>query len=148
MLKTCSKCHETKHLSLYFKDCTKFDGFRPDCKTCCTKGQMANRVHRNLKMKEWRKNNKRYTKHHDLKTAFGITLNDYEMMLTAQNDTCKICKRPASLSKRKLAVDHCHVTGKVRGLLCSNCNTALGLVKDSTQVLNDMINYLKENNNA
>jgi hypothetical protein len=70
-------------------------------------------------------------------------------MLEDQNNECKICKKPESKTDKrygriiKLSVDHCHKTGKVRSLLCSACNAALGQIDDSIQLLESMINYLK-----
>ena len=59
--------------------------------------------------------------------VYGLSREDYQRMLIAQNGACAICHRK---SKRRLCVDHCHITGEVRGLLCHNCNTALGLLDD------------------
>jgi len=65
------------------------------------------------------------------KSKYGITVEDYERMLRSQRGRCKICRRKASEFKRRLHVDHCHITGKVRGLLCAGCNLAVGhLEKD------------------
>ena len=58
--------------------------------------------------------------------------------------TNKICKAPETLQNKNLAVDHCHKTGKVRGLLCSKCNKGLGLFKDSKELLTTAIEYLEE----
>ena len=76
---------------------------------------------------------------------YGMTFNDYSILLEKQRNTCKICSQ--SQSRRKLAVDHCHKTGKIRGLLCDKCNLILGKVKDSIQILEFMVNYLKESEN-
>lgn len=81
------------------------------------------------------------TKQYDLKRRFGITLEVYTDMLTAQNHKCKICKQEET--KTKLVVDHDHTSGKIRGLLCQNCNRALGMIKDSTLILKNMIEYLE-----
>ena len=79
-----------------------------------------------------------------LKRNYGITLNDYNQMLTEQNDSCAICKTTEPGGKHgKFMVDHCHTTGNVRGLLCKRCNIALGEVEDNTQTLQSMIDYLK-----
>lgn len=84
----------------------------------------------------------------DLKKRFGISLEDYELMLESQNNVCAICKQPEvsidhrTKKVRTLAVDHCHITNKIRGLLCTNCNTALGLFKDDASVLTQAIAYL------
>lgn len=68
-------------------------------------------------------------------------------MLNTQNHLCKICNLPGfkldPRSKTLLVVDHCHSTGKVRGLLCHNCNRALGLFKDNTNSIENALNYLK-----
>ncbi|WOL25647.1 hypothetical protein [Pectobacterium phage PcaP1EGY] len=82
-----------------------------------------------------------------LKRNYGITLDTYEVMLTEQNHKCKICGGDGFIMnpnrhKLKLVVDHCHTTGKVRGLLCHNCNRALGLLQDSEESLRAAIAYL------
>lgn len=82
-----------------------------------------------------------------LKINFDLTVEDYESMLTEQGGTCAICKseeivRASNGKLRNLAVDHCHVTGKIRGLLCGSCNKALGLFRDSPEVLLHATNYL------
>jgi hypothetical protein len=83
-----------------------------------------------------------------LKRTYGITIETYEHMLEDQNHRCKICGGEGFLMDRdrhkiKLVVDHCHVTGAVRGLLCHNCNRALGLLKDSKETLLSAIAYLE-----
>lgn len=81
-----------------------------------------------------------------LKKRFGISRKDYESMLGAQDGVCAICGNPEVVKIRGellgLAVDHCHATGKIRGLLCSSCNTAIGLMKDDVNLLNSAIKYL------
>jgi len=62
------------------------------------------------------------------KRKYGITVEQYNQMLLAQNNTCKICKNTCK-SGKNLAVDHCHTTGKVRGLLCATCNVNLGRIE-------------------
>lgn len=84
------------------------------------------------------------------RSKFGISLTAYEEMLEAQNYVCYICKNPEKFVSqwsgkiRALAVDHCHDTGKVRGLLCNRCNTVLGLIQDSTTLLTNAISYLEK----
>lgn len=74
---------------------------------------------------------------------YGISKAQWEEMAKAQGYSCAICgERPP---KRKLAIDHCHRSGKVRGLLCSNCNSALGLLRDSYQIAASAAKYLKRN---
>lgn len=73
---------------------------------------------------------------------YGITVADYEQMLEKQCGVCKICNQHRDA--QRLAVDHCHKTGKVRGLLCSRCNKALGAFGDNPDRLASAIAYLKE----
>jgi hypothetical protein len=74
----------------------------------------------------------------------GVCNIKYEEMLTSQNGSCAICLSKLNSSRyTKLAVDHDHLTGKVRGLLCMNCNTALGLMKDSPKRLEAASQYLQ-----
>lgn len=82
-----------------------------------------------------------------LKRTYGITYKTYIEMQKEQNSLCKICNGVGFKMKPgqsiMLVVDHCHTTGKVRGLLCHNCNRALGLLKDSVANLNSAIIYLQ-----
>lgn len=71
---------------------------------------------------------------------FGLSRKDYQILFEKQNGECLICNK-----KSKLVVDHCHETGKIRGLLCSKCNCALGSFKDDITSLKNGINYLKKN---
>jgi hypothetical protein len=80
-----------------------------------------------------------------LKRKYNITINEYEEMLLEQDCKCKICKdtdpkRPSGV----FVVDHCHTTGEVRGLLCDDCNLALGKFKDNEDVLLSAIDYLRK----
>ena len=77
------------------------------------------------------------------KRNYGITLKEYEELIQEQNNVCAICGQVCSTGK-KLAIDHDHTTGKVRGLLCKNCNVALGQFKDSVDVLQKAIKYLEK----
>lgn len=76
-----------------------------------------------------------------LKSKYGITLDDYEDMAAEQKGCCKIC---GEYMGEALRVDHCHTTGKVRGLLCNGCNVGLGNFKDSPEALLSAITYLRE----
>lgn len=76
-----------------------------------------------------------------LRKSFGISLSQYEELRHQQNDVCYICQQPERY-RENLAVDHCHTNGHVRGLLCSDCNRALGQFKDSVVALSRAIDYL------
>ena len=86
-----------------------------------------------------------------LMQAFGITFVQYKELLRGQGNKCAICqcfeKRIDIRTNevRRLAVDHNHETGKIRGLLCASCNTALGLFQDNPVLLMSAINYLNKN---
>lgn len=73
---------------------------------------------------------------------FGINADQYEAMLAEQNHVCAICNKP-DICNRDLAVDHCHTTNRVRGLLCTNCNMALGKFQDDLQNLRKAIEYME-----
>lgn len=80
---------------------------------------------------------------------YGITIEDYNRMLVVQEGKCATCLRSFGDQKgRKACVDHNHVTGKVRGLLCFNCNTVLGKVYDETKTLARMIEYLSKKDSS
>jgi len=82
-------------------------------------------------------------------SKFGITIKQYNEMLEEQQGLCLICKQPQTVvaygKVKPLCVDHCHKTGKVRGLLCDECNTSLGKLKENTTTLRNMIEYLERN---
>lgn len=116
-----------------------------------------------LRSKEWRKNNKEkhaaYNKEyrdnnsqyytdkataHNRKTKRGFTPELYEQRLIDQNYACAICGKHVSESKTALAADHDHITGKPRGLLCTQCNVMLGFAKDDPSILAKAILYLEQ----
>lgn len=91
-----------------------------------------------------RKENSRAVLSSKLKAAFGISLEQYEAIASKQNHCCAICGTPQVELRRKMAVDHDHETGKVRGLLCNNCNVGLGNFRDSEQLLVKAQKYIHE----
>lgn len=86
----------------------------------------------------------------DLKRFYGVTLDWYKQTLEGQGFCCAICRKHESKNTQRngkvlnLSVDHCHSTGRVRGLLCNNCNRAIGLLDHSVDVLDSAIDYLKK----
>lgn len=95
-------------------------GYKNTCKNCCSLQD----------------------KHTKLKTTYNISLDEYNSLLDAQNNECKICSI-SLIGKNKCVVDHCHKTNKVRGLLCHSCNRGLGLFKDRSENLIKAARYLK-----
>lgn len=77
--------------------------------------------------------------------TYAISLEEYNKMLDIQNYRCAICKNRTRTAV--LNVDHDHITGKVRGLLCSRCNTGLGRFQDRWEIVNEAANYLAKTQN-
>jgi hypothetical protein len=125
-IKKCNECAIDQPINNFAKDRSKKDGFINICKSC--------------------------QKNKFLKKEYGITTDDYDLMLINQEGKCAICKTPedeCSVSYRtgkplSLAVDHCHETGRVRGLLCDLCNRGLGMLEHDISILESAIRYLKK----
>ncbi len=99
-----------------------------------------NREYLRKYMRAYRKANPRNQHGENLKYAFGITLPQYNEMLKEQGGRCAICEqRPITI---RLAVDHDHVTGTIRGLLCIGCNTTVGKLRDSPELVEKLRRYL------
>ena len=78
-----------------------------------------------------------------LLSKYGISDTEYNEILKSQNDVCAICFKKETRNRTKnLSIDHCHKTGKVRGLLCAKCNSALGHFEDNIENMKNAINYL------
>jgi protein-arginine kinase activator protein McsA len=82
-----------------------------------------------------------------IKYCFNLTLAEYNHIFSLQNGLCAICGKKCKTGQR-LAVDHNHKTGKIRGLLCRNCNTGIGFFSDEISLLVNAISYLKEHSDA
>lgn len=136
-MKTCSKCNKRKREKSFYKDAQKLDGFRPSCKIC---DEVTAKIWRQ-KLRELRPDARRSI---ILKYKYKITLDDYNALLKAQKLKCKICKTKNPKTRTGVfVVDHCHKTGKVRGLLCLNCNIGLGGFLDNVESLKEAIWYLR-----
>ena len=101
--------------------------------------------------REWAQKNKgkykEYLKSCNLQKNYGITTEEYNQLFIKQNGCCKICGKHQSEFQRSLAVDHCHNTKKVRGLLCHHCNSAIGHLFENVSIMENAISYIKENVN-
>lgn len=161
-MKTCSKCGETKDESDYHKHCQSKDGLRPDCKACCA---AAGKAYRQRNAETIRRSNRRYVeanketikvkravyyrnnrhkkREYELLKRYGVSNEQFEVMERSQKGVCAICGevRKDRLG-RGLAVDHNHNTGKIRGLLCGQCNQGLGRFKDDPNLVLSAYNYL------
>lgn len=136
--KVCSTCRALLPVGDFHRNRSKPDGLHTDCKPCVSE---FNRRWRAANPDKKRAQKKRYDRKHDLMRNYGLTPEQYETMLATQSGACRICERP---SVQTLAVDHCHITGRVRGLLCVSCNLGLGNFRDDTGFLARAIEYLGE----
>lgn len=97
--------------------------------------------------KLYRESNKEKLRDAERQRKFGITKQKYAELFLSQNGVCAICEKPETATRKgvvkALAVDHCHETGKIRGLLCSDCNTGIGKLKEDRKILISAIRYLK-----
>lgn len=93
-------------------------------------------------MKAWRVNNRDRELNNRYKRQYGITLLERDAMALAQGHKCAGCSEPFDAGLRLAKLDHCHATGRVRGLLCNACNVILGMAKDRPAVLAGLIRYL------
>lgn len=169
MTRICKKCGVEKELNAEnFRPHGWTPGFRHDCREC-EKGIVAGyRTDNPEKVadatRKWRKNNreksnatkrawvrKNLDKHNATrrKSAYGISDVEFRSLFASQNGKCALCEFvfPGMQTGDRNAsphVDHCHTTGKIRGLLCNSCNTGLGRFKDSTDLLLKAVSYLQK----
>ena len=137
--KQCKSCEEHKPLADYAKRSASKDGLQRKCRPCMSAEQKAYRQSRDMHLIDRERN---------LRKEFGIGLDEYNAMLEKQGGVCSICKQEETTVRAgrvmSLSVDHCHETGKIRGLLCNSCNRALGKFKDSIEHLLAAASYLEE----
>lgn len=129
MKKICTGCKIEKLFAEFYNHSSSKDGLTWRCKPCLL---------RQAKLSYTDEDRLKH-KHKMLLHYHGITIEAYNTMVLEQNNKCLGCGKEG-----KLNVDHCHKTGKVRGLLCSKCNVALGMVNDSIETLGRLIKYLYE----
>lgn len=161
--KICSKCRQEKSLSAFGNRYDRSCGKRSACKICDSrykkgyaKNIKENRPERSEEIKklhrrnsrEWRLKNKDRMRHNNYKWNYGIGLNDVHAMLQGQMGLCanRACGKFLTIGgavKDRAYVDHNHETGDVRGLLCHNCNTSLGLLEKKNLVLG-LTEYLQK----
>jgi hypothetical protein len=145
-MKKCRKCGENKDLSEFYKGVKHKGGYRHICRECVT---VEARKYRQTP--GWRAYLKKYNqsdkgkatvRRYELKRKYGITKEDYDNIHKQQQGRCAICGEIEARLEKMLVVDHCHASGKVRGLLCTNCNFLIGHAKDNLDVLASAASYL------
>jgi len=145
----CKTCEQDKDSSDFPINSRRKDGspiYRKNCKTCYNIAQREQREgdpDRQHRIRQsWRNASKRYYtpegRRNKTLAVYGLSTEDYNRMFDEQDGKCAICKNAFVL-----VVDHCHETNEVRGLLCSMCNTGLGLFQDSLDNLESAKVYLK-----
>ena len=165
-MKTCRVCGEEKPLDEYHKNKGNKDGHLNACKKCVLQQSKEYRSENRDKILEYKKEyysrpenkdrrseymkdyfskpeNKDREKSRQLQKKYGITLDEYNQMFTDQNGCCAVCGKHESNQVRSLAVDHDHETGEVRELLCTSCNTSLGLLQENEEILLSMLAYIR-----
>lgn len=129
------KCRECKKDLIIGTNITKavMETLNYICKNCNT-----------IKAREYRKANPQKYLKNQLST-YNLSVDSYNILLEAQNHVCAICEKPPGVNPRqtRLCVDHCHISGKVRFLLCDQCNRALGMLGDTKKSIMKVIKYLE-----
>lgn len=123
--KLCTSCRIIKPTSEYFAKGNSTQAF---CKPCSL-----------VKHKVWSDANRHVLADSKRQRAYGLKRGEYDQMVAKQKGRCKICKEETA----KMHVDHCHDTGKVRGLLCQRCNTGIGQLRHSPRILKAAAHYLR-----
>lgn len=153
--KTCSTCYIEKPVAEFGKQSVRPDGLEVACKQCM-KARAISRYRNPEKRKKiletgarWRERNPDADADKTLRRKYGITLAQYDELFELQGGVCALCKKGETTKRRKkgegrerLAVDHCHDTGRVRGLLCFKCNTAIGSLGDTEEDARKVVEYL------
>lgn len=138
--KRCSHCREVKTLSEFHNNRNQPDGKLIECKPC----RRAYNRNAYQKVKDTPRQ-KRANLRNTLITNYGLSLEDYDALLVKQRGCCAICGQEpeGKRATRRLHVDHCHQSNRVRGLLCIHCNRALGSLGDNLQGVMRAVRYLQ-----
>ena len=161
--KICSRCNINKKLIMFKKDSRRWDQRHGVCNKCIgeqhklrmnidsayrlrinsikSKYYYSNKGSKNNRI--YRQNNRRNRKAYLLQKMYNLSLGNYNKLFTKQKGKCAICCTKLVRSK-SIHVDHDHITHKIRGLLCHNCNLGLGHFKDRINILKKAIQYLEK----
>jgi hypothetical protein len=135
-LKICPQCKQNKPLELFNRHKGTKDGRYSWCKQCSKLDKLKAHAENPLKRKE-----------RQLKKNYGITMEDFNRMHSEQAGLCAVCHKPETSTRdgkvMQLSVDHDHTTKAVRALLCSGCNTSLGLLNEDETLILNLANYIK-----
>ncbi len=130
--KVCNICGKNKRVSSYDKSLNTKSGIRGECKECKKRNDTKSRLVTKDRQRQY-----------NLKKIHGLSTEQHRDMWDNQEGLCAICKvQLSSLSNKAIHIDHCHVTQKVRGILCCSCNWGLGHFRDSVLYLDSAKRYL------
>jgi len=133
---SCKPCNAARSAAARAKNPDKFNA-------TSRKWYENNRAIHAERVRKWTDANKGRLFGNHLRRTYGITLEEYNSLIERQGGGCGICGSTQDMRKLRFAVDHCHETGKVRGVLCQQCNRALGVLGDGIAGLMKAIEYLK-----
>ncbi|MCK5612564.1 endonuclease VII domain-containing protein [Candidatus Pacearchaeota archaeon] len=149
----CKRCGVERPITDFHivKEC--LEGRRPVCKFCIRKQQKKryddNAEFARARQRRYNARNPQVMRQINLKKKYGIVIEEYNIMFESQGGVCLICGCSETVKRndkiKNLAVDHNHVTGKVRGLLCQKCNQALGLLGENPVVIKSLLEYITNN---
>jgi hypothetical protein len=142
-MKTCNRCNIEKPLSEFtMRKKTYGDkkGLIPYYMCAICKKEFEKEQYQ---IPERQEQIKRTARRSYIKRTYGISLEEYDDMILSQDSKCAICKKSLiDLSGREIHIDHCHESGKIRGILCSHCNVGIGNLNDDIAILKSAIQYL------
>lgn len=127
--KRCTECKLELDVSKFYKRTVSYDGKDNKCKDCKAKYIKAKGYRKSektkAKIRNWYKENKTLAREIAMKRKYGVTYEEYQSQITKQGGKCPLCFGELIGAWREPPIDHCHTTGKVRGVLCHGCNTSL-----------------------
>lgn len=145
----CPSCDQWKVLDEFHKWNKGLYGASRYCKLCSNEKARRNHVENRAKGTDgWDKHREGYRDRY-YKKYYGISLQEFEEKFLQQDCKCAICEVLLDIDEdsRKAHLDHCHESGKIRGILCVNCNQGIGSMKENIFILNKAIMYLEEHSN-
>ena len=131
----CTTCKDVLHKSLFFKNKSRKTGYDHNCKVC--RGKNSKKDY-----------NYEYSRKQRIAWTYDISVEDVQKIYDSQNGKCKICGvfKEGFSSSQGLVIDHCHSTGKIRGLLCQSCNAGIGHLQESPEIFRKALLYLEIEN--
>ncbi|WP_428993485.1 endonuclease VII domain-containing protein [Rhodanobacter glycinis] len=139
--KMCTSCKKDLPVTEFYPHKRAKSGLQPNCRTCARAWHKARPDYVRAKNAAYKAANPTYFRDWQRINKYGVTPEDASAMRASQNGKCPGCLR--ELSEHKECVDHCHTTGKVRGLLCDDCNVSLGRLRDSAETLRRLANHIE-----